>query len=164
VRKTPTLAKLGERPIKVKSGKLKVKRLWLIDKRTKIRDKASCEKLKLFYKKQHIKKNRDFKFAKPYKTVKLQTGRVELKLTNYKPKLNERAVGVGVEPTRSSYFTLRLFPKSSPPRQGGVSANFTTLQCIFVFNFKHPACPFVLLYRTNVKHTAIHCKYFNKLF
>jgi hypothetical protein len=47
-----------------------------------------------------------------------------LKLTNYKPKLNERAVGVGVEPTRSSYFPLLVFPKSSPPRQGGVSAKF----------------------------------------
>ena len=56
-----------------------------------------------------------------------------LKLTNYKPKLNERAVGVGVEPTRSGYFALRLFPEPSPPRQGGVSANFTTLQytCLF---------------------------------
>gem|GEM_PF-4025110 len=30
---------------------------------------------------------------------KLETGRIELKLTNYKPKLNERAVGVGFEPT-----------------------------------------------------------------
>lgn len=72
---------------------------------------------------------------KPYKTVKLETGRIELKLTNYKPKLNERAVGVGVEPTRSSYFPLLVFPKPSPPRQGGVSANFTTLQyiCFSIF-------------------------------
>jgi hypothetical protein len=101
---------------------------------------------------------------KAYKTVKLQTGRMELKLTNYKPKLNERAVGVGVEPTRSSYFTLRLFPKSSPPRQGGVSANFTTLQCICFSILIIRLALFDLLYKTNVKHRAIRCKYFNKIF
>jgi hypothetical protein len=78
---------------------------------------------------------------KPYKTVKHPTGRGMLKLTNYKPKLNERAVGVGVEPTRSSYFTLLLFPKPSPPRQGGVSANFTTLQYILFFQFLLPSLP-----------------------
>jgi hypothetical protein len=83
---------------------------------------------------------------KPYKTVKHPTGRGMLKLTNYKPKLNERAVGVGVEPTRSSYFTLLLFPKPSPPRQGGVSANFTTLQYIYLFNFCRQACPSNILY------------------
>ena len=86
-----------------------------------------------FYKVVTAETGLNLQIKNPYKTVKLQTGRMELKLTNYKPKLNERAVGVGVEPTRSSYFTLRLFPKSSPPRQGGVSANFTTLQCIFIF-------------------------------
>jgi len=34
------------------------------------------------------------------------------------------AVGEGFEPPRSSYFPVTVFPKSSPPRRGGVSAKF----------------------------------------
>ena len=50
--------------------------------------------VKLILSNAEINVSREIK--KPIKTVKLETGRIELKLTNYKPKLNERAVGVGV--------------------------------------------------------------------
>ena len=43
------------------------------------------------------------KIKKAYKTVKLQTGRMELKLTNYKPKLNDRILKSNWEPPRITW-------------------------------------------------------------
>jgi hypothetical protein len=54
------------------------------------------------------------------------------------------------------------FPNSSPPGQGGVSAeNFTTQQCVFLRLRTSLCC---LWLDTNLTEQSICCKYFNRIF
>src|SRR5690606_19375316 len=88
---------------------------------------------------------------------KAPDGQELLKLTNYKPKLNERSCR-GRSRTFKEWLALLInqpeFPYSPPPGQGGVSASFTTLQysCIYLSNAD-----------ANIKRPIQYCKLFNKI-